>query len=112
MVHRIWFAALVAAGCGGGGVDTPAECNPLGGIGCVTPWPSTIYEVEAGTDTGMQLDLPVGALPATDDGVAYDPTGIDRKDGFSPAGFAFTAFTVRVDPANLVTWHDYAASLE
>ncbi|HTM21193.1 MAG TPA: hypothetical protein VL172_11810, partial [Kofleriaceae bacterium] len=81
-------------------------------IGCVTPWPSTIYEVEAGTDTGMQLDLPVGALPATDDGVAYDPTGIDRKDGFSPAGFAFTAFPVRVDPANLVTWHDYAASLD
>lgn len=62
------LAAWLAA-CGGGGetttLATPAACNPLGGVNCMTPWPSSLHAVEdASTATGWRLDIPEGAWPS------------------------------------------------
>ncbi len=103
---------LPVVACGGGSEATPPECNPIGGVGCLTPWPSTLYEIaDDSTATGMRLDFPAGAFPATQNGVEFDPTRLNTKDGFSPSTSIFTAFPVRVDPANLVGWADYPDSL-
>jgi hypothetical protein len=106
------WLCLCAAGCGGGGgLDAPPECNPIGGVGCLTPWPSAIYEVEdASSPTGMRLDVAPGAFPDTSGGIPFDPVRINRKDGFSPAAQIFTAFPAR-RPANLVHWRDLPDSL-
>lgn len=113
-----WIAAAICAlavGCGdddGGASEIPAECNPLGGTGCVTPWPSALYQTEdSSTRTGMRLDIPTGALPDNADGVPIDPSAYNRRDGWSAAVHPFTAFSGGVDPTNLVSYTDYAASL-
>lgn len=99
--------SLVAA-CGEDArhVDVPAECNPLGGASCVTPWPSSVYlRADASSPTGVRLDLTAGAIPANVDGVELDATPLARRTGFSPAAQIFTAFPGGVDDANLV-FHD------
>ncbi len=106
---------LGVAACGGGGpttLETPLECNPLGGASCVTPWPSSIYEVDdVATATGRRLDFPAGALPTNVDGVPIEPTQFHWRDGWSAASFLFTAFPGGVDPSNLPPYTDYDASL-
>ncbi len=109
------FALLpVAAACGEDvrHIDVPAECNPLGGASCVTPWPSSVYlRADATSPTGVRLDLTLGAVPANVDGIELDPTPLARRTGFSPAAQIFTAFPGGVDDANLVFHDDIAASL-
>jgi hypothetical protein len=105
---------LFAAGCGDDepAFSTPAECNPLGGMNCITPWPSAIYEVEDQTTaTGMRLDIPAGALPTSTDGYPIDPAPLNVRDGFSAAAPIITAFGTGVDPSNLVPYADYPASI-
>ncbi len=107
----IVFAAGIT-GCSGDSVSTPAECNPLGGVGCITPWPSAIYEAKDDTTvTGWRLDIPADALPTNADGVPIDPVRFNEHDGFSPASFAFTVFEEGVDTAGLVSHENSAASL-
>lgn len=107
--------ACAAAACGGGdddGLGVAAECNPLGGAGCVTPWPSSIYEVDdAATATGRRLDLAPGSLPTNVDGIQVDPAPFNRRDGWSPAVQIFTAFPGGVDGGNLPGLGDIGASL-
>jgi hypothetical protein len=112
-VAGLLLAAAVGCGDdGAGALQTRLECNPLGGINCVTPWPSAVYEVEdSSTATGMRLDFPLGALPTNADGVQIDPEAYNRHDGFSPAVFLFTAFPGGVDPAGLPSYTDYDESL-
>ena len=74
------------AACGEGGLDTAAECNPLGDGPCLTPWPTAIYEIEdASTATGMRLDVAPGAWPANWEEVPIDPAPFNTRDGFTPA---------------------------
>ncbi len=114
---RRFVAAAILIFASACGDDDPlegiaAECNPLGGAECVTPWPSSIYEVEdSSTATGVRLDFPEGALPTNEDDIALDPAPLNRRDGFSPAVQIFTAFPGGVDPQNLVGQHDIANSL-
>ena len=46
--YVVFLGLLAAAACGSDDpvLDTPEECNPLGGMNCITPWPSSIYEVD------------------------------------------------------------------
>jgi hypothetical protein len=107
--------AAAASGCGGDGdgLQTPAECNPLGGASCVTPWPSSIYEVDdPATATGRRLQFPDNALLDNIDGIPIDATQFEWRDGWSAAGFLFTAFPGGVDPSNLPPHSDYGASLD
>jgi hypothetical protein len=110
------LAILALAACGdngGGGVSTPAECNPLGGDRCVLPFPSSLYLADdASSPTGVRIDIPAGALPVNEDGSAFDPALFSRFDGFSPSAPILIAFADGVDPANLPSWTDLDASLE
>jgi len=109
------FLALVVA-CGddntGTTLDTPAECNPLGGASCITPWPSALYEVEdATTASGFRLQIPTGALPTNIDDVVFDPSVFNQMDGFSSAAPMLVAFPGGIDGSNLVPFSDIGASL-
>ena len=104
---------LLVAACGGGDLDldTPQECNPLGGAACSAPWPSSIYEKDdAASATGRRLDIPKGALPTNIDGIAIEPDLWNELDGFSSAAPMIITFAEGVDPANLVHYTNYAAS--
>ena len=107
--------ALAAAACGGGGdaeLETPPQCNPLGGASCVTPWPSALYEVDdPEARTGRRLAVPEDALPANVDGIRVSPALYNTGDGFSAAAPMITAFSTGVDPGSLVHYSNYAASV-
>jgi hypothetical protein len=104
--------AIIACGGGGSGLDTPAECNPLGGARCITPWPSAIYEVDdPSTRTGHRVAMPEGALPTNVDDIPIAPSVLNGLDGFSSAAPMITAFETGVDPANLVGFRNYEASV-
>ncbi len=103
---------VALAACSGGSLDTAPECNPLGDGPCLTPWPSSLYEVaDADTATGMRLDFPPGALPANWDDVPTDPVLFNDRDGFTPASQIVAVFPGNVDPSNLAGLHDIAASV-
>jgi hypothetical protein len=80
-------ALLVLAACSSDtSVPIEAACNPLGAGRCMTPWPSSAFEVEdSSTITGRRLAIPEGTLPTNVDNVAADPAGWNVADGFSPA---------------------------
>jgi hypothetical protein len=109
----ISLTSLVAAGCvDPPAVDVPPECNPLGGAGCLAPWPSSAYLRDDETSpTGVRFDVPPGAFPTTTQGIDLDVALINQRTGFSPATQIVTAFPGGVDPSNLPFWTDYAASL-
>lgn len=99
---------LGAAACGDN-TDSPAaaglapDCNPLGGQGCLLPWPSMAYlRADSSTPSGYRLDLPVGGMPVNNQGVAIDPGPLDaRWDGFSPTGPLLAIFPHGVSPDGL-----------
>ena len=108
--------SLLAVACGGDDDGMTklygAECNPLGGTACITPWPSSIYEVEdTSTASGMRLDIAEGALPTSTDDRTIASAPYNTRDGFSPAAPILTAFPGGVNPSNLVHYEDYGASL-
>jgi hypothetical protein len=108
------FLLCALAGCGGGDTtDLPLDdCNPLGTNHCMTPWPSSAFEVEdASTATGVRLAIPQGTLPTNGNGFAIDPSGWNTADGFSPAAPIVVSFPGGVSDANLVGHDDFAASL-
>ena len=114
MMRKALVSVFVLVACGGGdkNLDTPDECNPLGGARCMTPWPSAIYEKDDATSpTGRRIDFQPGTLPTNIDGIAIEPTTYNLKDGFSPASPMITAFATGVDPSNLVNYKNYAKSL-
>jgi hypothetical protein len=113
-MKRLLFAALLIAGCSGDkDLAMPDDCNPLGGAACVTPWPSSLYEKDdATTATGRRLDLTAAALPVNYDSTELDPALYNAHDGFSASAPILVAFSTGVDPSNLPTFHDYAASLD
>ena len=98
---------VAAAACGDNTGTEPAglapDCNPLGGQGCLLPWPSMAYlRADASTPSGYRLDLPVAGMPVNTDGVAIDPAPLDaRWDGFSPTGPILAMFPRGVSPDGL-----------
>ncbi len=104
---------LLLVACGGSDLDlaTPAQCNPLGGARCITPWPSSIYEIDdPTTSSGHRLAIPAGALPTNIDGIPIEPDAWNVLDGFSSAAPMVTAFETGIDGGNLVHYTAYAAS--
>jgi hypothetical protein len=104
--------SLAAAACGSQGSDIPSSCNPLGGQGCLLPWPSSVYEVaDSTTATGRRLAIPLEAMPTNGDGITVDPAWLNRWDGFSPTGPMLAAFPTGVSADGLPSWKDPDASL-
>jgi hypothetical protein len=102
----------LAAGCGEDPPAIPAECNPLGGLSCLAPWPSSVYlEADSTTVTGHRVRIPVAAMPTNTSGVPVDPTFYERWDGFSPSGPIVAAFPGGVSAAGLPPHTDIARSL-
>ena len=121
------LAMSMATGCGKSTKDTGADagpplalginaaCNPLVGsdpLDCITPWPSSTFEVPSSTASGYQLQVPAGAMPANAMNVVVDPTRLNLQDGFSPAAPAVVHFKEGIDGGNLPGWQNLAASLD
>lgn len=108
--------ALFAAACGGGGDENtsgiPSECNPLGGEGCMLPWPSATYlKTDATSVTGFRLNIPVEAMPTNEDLVTVEPGPINRYDGFTMSGPMLVAFPTGVSTAGLPSFKNPDESL-
>ena len=103
---------LVLAACGDGGSSIPDACNPLGGQGCLLPWPSMAYvTADGGTATGFRLDLPREGMPVNLDGLPIEPAFFNRWDGFSAIGPMLAMFPEGVSGDGLPPHRDPAASL-
>ena len=66
---------------------TPAvyDCSVLDPSTCLLPFPNDQFTVaDAGTDTGIRLNISRSATPANRNGVRIDPYEQNRNDGFSP----------------------------
>jgi len=99
---RLPILALLAA-CGGG-TSLPIEphCNPLGANACMTPWPSSAFEVDdLASATGRRLAIPEQTLPKNVDDLETDPAGWNVADGFSAAAPMVMAFPGGVSPVGL-----------
>jgi len=106
-----WLFGLVVVGCGSTPALDPAA-NPLGSTANVLPYPSSLYErADAASPTGVRLDLPPEAMPASEHG-ALDTTKIDGRTGWPAALTIVWAAPGGVDPATLVPQTDLAASLD
>src|SRR5437868_6965070 len=100
-VSRASLALLFALGaCSDDGpihLDIPAVCNPLGGGACLAPWPPPVYlHPDASSPTGFRLAIPVGAVPPTGGGAAFDPTPLNGRSGYSPATQIVAHFGVAI----------------
>jgi hypothetical protein len=105
--------AAVLTGCGSdSNSGIPDDCNPLGGVQCLMPWPSSVYLQEDGaTATGFRVAIPEGAMPVNADGYVVDPTPWNRYDGFGPTGVILAGFPSGVDATGLPPHTDLDASL-
>src|SRR5512140_3068011 len=108
MTNRTLLLVLVVAACGDDGNSSPIPeaCNPLGGEGCLLPWPSLSYlKADPSTATGYRLDLPLEAMPVNTDQIAIDPGPLNaRWDGFSPTAPLLAMFPQGVSPDGLPSW--------
>jgi hypothetical protein len=103
-------------GCSDDGTRPPdgpaAECNPLGGITCLLPWPSAAYEVaDPSTPTGVRLALPLEAMPVNIDHTAIDPAPYNRFDGFPPSAPVLVLMPNGISGVGLPPPEDPARSL-
>lgn len=106
------FLLLVLAACSDDNPEMSEACNPLGGQGCLLPWPSMAYVTEdASTATGFRLDLPREGMPVNSDGIVLEPAFFNRWDGFSAIGPMLAIFPSGVSADGLPSHKDPAASL-
>jgi hypothetical protein len=107
------LAMLALAACSSDtSVPVEAQCNPLGAGHCMTPWPSSAFEVEDGASpTGRRLAIPEGTLPSNIDNVAADPAGWNLADGFSPAAPMVMVWKGGVSPDGLPPHDNFDLSL-
>lgn len=119
LTYPLFAATLAAAalGCGDDGGTTPpdgiaAECNPLGGVTCLMPWPSAAYEVaDPSTPSGVRLALPAEAMPVNIDNTAVDVAPLNRFDGFAPSAPALVVMPNGISGVGLPPPEDPAKSL-
>ena len=103
-MRKLALVFVLVAACGDDGESSsiPADCNPLGGQGCMLPWPSMAYATaDSSTATGYRLAIPAAAMPINVDGVGVDPALLNRWDGFSAIGPMLAMFDHGVSPTGL-----------
>ena len=103
----------VIAACGGDrSLPIDAACNPLGANACMTPWPSSAFEVDdPSSATGRRLAIQDKTLPVNIDDLATDPAGWNVADGFSPAAPMVMSFPGGVSADGLPPNDNYDRSL-
>lgn len=105
---------VLAGACGGDSNSSgiPDACNPLGGQGCLMPWPSMLYvKADATTATGYRLAIPREAMPVNADGIVVEPDTFNRWDGFSAIAPMLAMFPTGVSPDGLPSWKNPEESL-
>jgi hypothetical protein len=113
----LWASLVSCADPDGVATETQSPaiadaCNPLGGLSCLLPWPSSVYlDADPRTATGLRVSVPALAMPVNSDGVAIDPAPLARHDGFSSGGLLVVAFPNGVSEADLPGHRDVAASV-
>ncbi len=61
-----------------------AECELFDPRHCLLPYPSNRFtRADPGTDTGLRLDFPLGAMPSSSFGTPANPAQFNQADGFS-----------------------------
>jgi hypothetical protein len=66
-------------------VENADRCDFLDPAVCLQPFPNDYFTVnDPSTATGKRLDLKLASTPANKNGVHFDPTDVNRADGFSP----------------------------
>lgn len=81
--------------------DIQPGCNPLIGDDCLSPFPSSVYQVDdASTATGVRMAVVQSALPAPND-VPLDAARINAHDGVSPSTPFVVYFAAGVDATQL-----------
>ncbi len=109
---RRLIVLLLLAACESTTTVGREECNPLGGSGCMLPWPSMAYaKVDSTTATGFRLAVPTAAMPVNVDGIPIDSAWLDHWDGFSAIGPILFASPTGVSVVGLPTHQDPDASL-
>jgi hypothetical protein len=99
-------------GDGGAPPEPAAGCNPIIGDDCLTPYPSSFYEVaDPTTKSGVHVSIGATALPVQNNGKQILPDRLNEKDGFSPSTPFLIYFKAGVDPTNLPTNDTLAASV-
>lgn len=114
MHKRVLLGLVVLAACGDDGNTSgiPDECNPMGGEGCLMPWPSATYlKTDSASVTGFRVDLPTAAMPTNEDGQAVEPDGFNRYDGFTLSGPMLVAFPTGVSATGLPSFKNPEESL-
>jgi hypothetical protein len=101
----ILLLCVVACGDSGNTTGIPDACNPLGGQGCLLPWPSMMYaKSDATSKTGYRLDIPREAMPINADGIIVEPHAFNRWDGFSNIAPMLAMFPTGVSATGLPTF--------
>jgi hypothetical protein len=102
---------VASAACSNSPALPSANCNPLGNNHCMTPWPSSAFEVaDSSTMTGRRVSIPATTLPSNYDMTNVDPTGWNLADGFSPAAPMIMSFKGGVSSAGLIPPDDMTIS--
>ena len=66
-------------------LENADRCDFLDPAVCLQPFPNDYFTVnDASTATGKRLNLQLASMPANKAGVHFDPTDMNRADGFSP----------------------------
>ena len=106
------LVAAATACSGDTSLPIAADCNPLGANACMTPWPSSAYEVDdPNTATGRRLAIRPDTLPVNIDDLPTDPAGWNVADGFSPAAPMIMSFPGGVSPEGLPPVDNFDLSL-
>lgn len=105
-------AVAFTAACGDNLTAGDTACNPLGGQGCLLPWPSMAYvTTDATSATGYRLALPRGGMPVNADGIVLEPDNLNRWDGFSMLAPMLAMFPTGVSAQGLPSHKDPEQSL-
>ena len=111
-IFVLGFLCSIVACSGGNDTGIPDACNPLGGLGCLKPWPSMAYvAADSTSNTGVTVAVPIEAMPVNGDGITVDPKPLNRWDGFSPSGTILVGFPGGVSGVGLPGFMDPDASL-
>lgn len=81
-------------------------CNEVEAAHCLLPFPSHHYlRGDSTTNTGYRLMIPEAALPVNVDDVPFNPSGLNKLDGFSLGSSAYT-FLDGATLDGVVRWPD------
>lgn len=86
--------ATPSASPAGGRVTAAHPCDPIEPSPyCLLPFPDNYFtRPNPKSATGLEVDLPVAAMPKNAHGVPIDPTSWNKNDGFSPGAEILTQF--------------------